>query len=172
MTSAFTVVCSIIAKRTLILEDKKTVCNNYYITDGVYGSFNCSIFEEYTPTPYVISLDESFKKREYQLSTIWGPTCDSTDCILQNALLPEFHIGEWLVFPNMGAYSVCVSTQFNGFRIPQYIKYYLPSYTIDMLKQLRTWSGICQLIEDSGEHCLEEDDSLLETFSFDYITIH
>lgn len=47
-------------------------------------------------------------------STIWGPTCDSTDKITENYWIPELHIGDWLLVDNMGAYSVSLCTDFNG----------------------------------------------------------
>lgn len=37
---------------------------------------------------------------------MWGPTCDSMDCITRTANLPELQIGDWLVFDDMGAYTV------------------------------------------------------------------
>lgn len=48
-------------------------------------------------------------------SVIWGPTCDSTDKVVDNYWIPELHIGDWLLFDNMGAYSVTLFTDFNGF---------------------------------------------------------
>jgi diaminopimelate decarboxylase len=48
-------------------------------------------------------------------TTLWGPTCDSIDKITDVAVLPELDIGDWLVFENMGAYTIAGSCQFNGF---------------------------------------------------------
>lgn len=39
-------------------------------------------------------------------SSVWGPTCDSMDCITRTANLPELQIGDWLLFEDMGAYTV------------------------------------------------------------------
>lgn len=52
------------------------------------------------------------------MSTLWGPTCDSYDVILKDVLLPELTIGDWLVWEDMGAYTLSLSTMFNGFPIP------------------------------------------------------
>ena len=36
--------------------------------------------------------------------------------------LPTAPVGDWLAWPNMGAYTICAASQFNGFRISQ-VKY-------------------------------------------------
>lgn len=48
-------------------------------------------------------------------SVIWGPTCDSIDKIIDNHMIPELHVGDWLLIDNAGAYSISLSTGFNGF---------------------------------------------------------
>ncbi len=53
---------------------------------------------------------------EQFLSSIWGPTCDSIDCIGRDVLLPEMNVGDWLVYEDMGAYTMCAASNFNGFR--------------------------------------------------------
>jgi ornithine decarboxylase len=55
---------------------------------------------------------------EKYLSIIWGPTADSHDVILQNVMLPELHVGDWLVWKDMGAYTLALSNTFNGLPIP------------------------------------------------------
>lgn len=47
-------------------------------------------------------------------STIWGPTCDSADKIMENFWIPALHTGDWLLIYKMGAYSVSLCTDFNG----------------------------------------------------------
>ena len=37
--------------------------------------------------------------------SVWGPTCDSMDCITRDGLLPKLDVGDWLYFDNMGAYT-------------------------------------------------------------------
>jgi hypothetical protein len=50
-------------------------------------------------------------------TTLWGPTCDSMDKISDAVAMPELQPGDWLVFENMGAYTVAGSCRFNGFPI-------------------------------------------------------
>jgi len=52
-------------------------------------------------------------------SSIWGPTCDGLDCIKKQCLLPELNTGEWLAFRNMGAYTMCAASDFNGMPKPR-----------------------------------------------------
>ena len=48
--------------------------------------------------------------------SIWGPTCDSMDCINKHCELPELAIGDWMYFENMGAYTHAAASEFNGFK--------------------------------------------------------
>ena len=93
----------------------------YYINDGTYGSFNCIYFDHVQPTPRVLSLDGEFTygvdsaAPEFPCS-IWGPTCDSMDCITKNGRMPEMKVGDWMYFEDMGAYTTAAGSEFNGFR--------------------------------------------------------
>jgi ornithine decarboxylase len=49
-------------------------------------------------------------------SSLWGPTCDSIDCVLAKVKLPAaLEVGDWLGFRKMGAYTICAASSFNGF---------------------------------------------------------
>jgi len=85
----------------------------YYINDGVYQSFNCIFFDHAAPKPLVFTPGN---RTELSKCTIFGPTCDSMDCIAKDILLPELNVGEWLYFKNMGAYTVAAASPFNGFK--------------------------------------------------------
>lgn len=61
----------------------------YYVNDGVYGSFNCLVFDHATVHPEVLGMkDQEAVKFP---SSIWGPTCDSLDCITKSVLLPKVY---------------------------------------------------------------------------------
>lgn len=112
VASAFVFCAMVIAKK--VERDAVTgkECYSYYINDGVYGAFNNVIFDHQTPTPVTIgAMDE----QPTHLTTLWGPTCDSIDCIRKNFMFPELEIGEWISFKNMGAYTQVASSNFNGF---------------------------------------------------------
>jgi ornithine decarboxylase len=48
--------------------------------------------------------------------SIWGPTCDGIDRIAESIRFDhELDVGDWLYFEEMGAYTKCSATRFNGF---------------------------------------------------------
>ncbi|KAI5983677.1 alanine racemase/group IV decarboxylase, partial [Pisolithus marmoratus] len=53
--------------------------------------------------------------------SVWGPTCDSIDCVCRRVELPALHVGDWLGFNNMGAYTICAASRFNGFQLSEVI---------------------------------------------------
>eukprot|EP00004_Rigifila_ramosa_P012265 TRINITY_DN2646_c0_g1_i1.p1 TRINITY_DN2646_c0_g1~~TRINITY_DN2646_c0_g1_i1.p1 ORF type:complete len:451 (+),score=124.54 TRINITY_DN2646_c0_g1_i1:335-1687(+) len=85
----------------------------YYVSDGVYGSFSCMIFDNAVVTPKPLMVRDS--KAAARTCTVFGPTCDGIDFIAKQTVLPELHIGDWLCFENMGAYTLAEATAFNGF---------------------------------------------------------
>lgn len=97
----------------------------YYINDGCYGAFNCIIFDHQVVQPYVLYMAGTTDgESEEQLSkcSVWGPTCDSIDCVCPMAELPSaLRVGDWLGFGNMGAYTICAASQFNGFEVSKVV---------------------------------------------------
>jgi len=104
-SAAYTLVANIIGKRDRM----------YYINDGVYGSFNCLLYDH--AEVEMLSLDHS-DQPVYSGSSVWGPTCDGLDCVLESVELPDLNIGDWVVFPNMGAYTLAAGSTFNGMPRP------------------------------------------------------
>jgi ornithine decarboxylase len=92
----------------------------YYVNDGVYGSFNCILFDHATVKPKILRKNGEYFPNAKEMPmfpcSIWGPTCDSMDCIGKEFLLPELNVGDWLVFEDMGAYTKAAASEFNGFR--------------------------------------------------------
>jgi ornithine decarboxylase len=48
------------------------------------------------------------------LSTVFGPTCNPGDVIYKDCPMPHLRRGDWLQFPNVGAYSIAGASTFNG----------------------------------------------------------
>jgi len=95
----------------------------YYINDGLYGSFNCVLYDHASITPEILKsrkLANSGSEEKQMLfpSTVFGQTCDGFDCIIKSVELPRLEVGDWLVFRNMGAYTVAAASSFNGFSKP------------------------------------------------------
>ncbi|KAG6917850.1 hypothetical protein DXG01_000755 [Tephrocybe rancida] len=133
VSKAFKLAANIIARRaplttplqTDIVEPSDQPGVMYYINDGVYGAFNCILFDHQIIHPYVLSLKGSFHvpaSEPLGLSSVWGPTCDSIDCVSPKTTLPSaLQVGDWLGFDNMGAYTVCAASQFNGFELSKVV---------------------------------------------------
>ncbi|MGH0167473.1 UNVERIFIED_CONTAM: hypothetical protein FKN15_052914, partial [Acipenser sinensis] len=122
VASAFTLAVNIIGKKCLPWnkdtfrgeECAKSV--KYYINDGGFGSF-ADIFHCHF-TQKAVPYKQSVGQPLYS-SSVWGPTCTADDLISNQTQLPELQVGDWLIFENMGAYTVSLGTHFNGFSIPR-----------------------------------------------------
>ena len=100
---------------------------DYWITDGLYGSMNSVMYDHATlSTRPLVSqagdqgslaaelFSEGYAAQELFKSTVFGPTCDGLDTVLSDYSLPKLRNGDWLVFPNMGAYTLSGASNFNG----------------------------------------------------------
>jgi len=127
--SAFTLCVNIIAKRVIprdANDDPEEFSSSadlepkfmYYVNDGVYGSFNCLLFDHAEVEACLVDPEEYEGEMRFS-SSVWGPTCDGLDCILKDCQLPELESGDWLVFRDMGAYTMCAASNFNGMPKPR-----------------------------------------------------
>ena len=109
------------------------VSYDYWVTDGLYGSMNCLLYDHATiaPRPLILSgsrgeysttakalgnegADQDESIGELRSSTVFGPTCDGLDTIVRDFPLPTLRVGDWLTWPRMGAYTLCGASKFNG----------------------------------------------------------
>jgi len=116
-----------------------------YMNDGVYGNFSSIIFDHQHPVPRVLRtqlradgyryaskpasvVDSGYTSAEDEahdyvrankqpiVYSLWGPTCDGIDCISAHWQSRDLlDVGDWLYFDDMGAYTKCSATRFNGF---------------------------------------------------------
>ncbi len=91
----------------------------YHINDGLYGSFNCVIYDHAALLePVVIGPKRDAAKRR---CVMFGPTCDGFDRVLEDSdALPDLDEGDLIMWPHMGAYTSAAATNFNGFPSPKY----------------------------------------------------
>jgi len=95
--------------------------HRYYLNDGLYGSFNCLLYDHASlPEPTILRESAVLPANELGSEvpcTVFGPTCDGFDVVAQAGTLklPALRPGDRLLFPNMGAYTTAASTSFNGF---------------------------------------------------------
>lgn len=115
VTSAFTLVTFVHGRRKCINKETNEISYFYYINDGVYGSFMGVVSDHVNATPQLLDQRPGplFK------CTIWGPSCCGLDRVPTDCSLPVLDVGDWLVFENMGDYTVSMAGTFNGFPIPE-----------------------------------------------------
>lgn len=87
----------------------------YYVDDGVYGAFSGKLFDK---CDYRLVSNRSGSLEE---CVVAGPTCDSIDIVAHNQMLPKLAVGDLLLAPGMGAYTIASATSFNGFAPPRTI---------------------------------------------------
>ena len=115
VSTAYTLACNVIARRDL--EDPANREKKYmlYLNDGVYGNFSSIIFDHQHPVPQILTAKDHLGHRPTTYS-LWGPTCDGIDRITESSVFHRLlDVGDWLYFENMGAYTKCSATRFNGF---------------------------------------------------------
>jgi ornithine decarboxylase len=101
-------------KKDPVTGEKKII---YYINDGVYSSFfnipmDHFVINEKNTFPFNERHEKKFK------SKIFGPTCDSIDMVVDDIMMPDLEVGEYIIHTDMGAYTLAVNTGnevFNGF---------------------------------------------------------
>lgn len=159
VASAFTLVVNVTAKRMVARDcqtfkvpqseglvansEAPTKCDEpgymYYVNDGVYGSFNCLLYDHATVFPQLLEKRDAEEPRFS--SSIWGPSCDGLDRIIENTLLPVLDVGEWIVFSDMGAYTISAGSEFNGFKKPHCFYVCRESMKSELLKAPPVKSG-------------------------------
>ena len=89
-----------------------------YIDDGLFGGYSNVLTDHVVPEIIPIGIPAG---RERVAQTIAGPTCDSSDVVVQGIELPRLVVGDILVSPMMGAYTLVTATGFNGIPITRVI---------------------------------------------------
>ncbi|XP_066531105.1 antizyme inhibitor 1b isoform X2 [Hoplias malabaricus] len=111
VSSSFTLAVNVIGKKVLasdLLDESKELKPNdgseflYYLNDGVYGSFVGKLLGNTIPSPTVHKMSLAAGEPMFS-SSLWGPSCDALDQVVEHCLLPELAVGDWLIFNNMGA---------------------------------------------------------------------
>ncbi|KAM3961394.1 ornithine decarboxylase 1 isoform 1-T2 [Aphomia sociella] len=116
--AAYTLATMIHAKREVPSKDNANEDEThtmYFVNDGVYGSFNCVLYDhqQVVAEPLIPSTQAA------RPCSVWGPSCDGLDCVLASTVLPPQPVGAWLVWRDMGAYTLPVASPFNGFPVPR-----------------------------------------------------
>lgn len=89
----------------------------YVLDESIYGQFTCIPFDH--ATPHWIHVADDKKESNTDTGIVFGRTCDSIDLIAYSENMPVMEEGDWLVFPEMGAYTTSSASEFNGFPKPR-----------------------------------------------------
>jgi len=89
----------------------------YTLDESLYGQFSCIPFDQAQPKWIRVRLPGQERRSDLP-GILYGRTCDSVDTIAKSPAMEELMEGDWLWFPNMGAYTTVTSTEFNGFPKP------------------------------------------------------
>jgi ornithine decarboxylase len=90
----------------------------YTLDESLYGQFSCIPYDHAQPKWIRVRGPNDKAKRKSLPGILYGRTCDSVDLIAASESTEELFEGDWLWFPNMGAYTTVTSTEFNGFPKP------------------------------------------------------
>jgi len=89
----------------------------YTVDESLYGQFSCIPYD-YAKPKWIRVREPGLAPRKRVPGVLYGRTCDSLDMIAAAEDAEELLEGDWLWFPNMGAYTSVTSTEFNGFPRP------------------------------------------------------
>ncbi|XP_072740992.1 antizyme inhibitor 2 isoform X2 [Ciconia boyciana] len=125
VTSAFTFAASITAMEEVPVEQpgsdeeesgsKKSLV--YHLSDGIYGTFSCLLFDSPCPRPQLHK--KPCPDHPSHRSSLRGPPGQAEDRIADSLELPELQVGDWLIFKDMGAYTIATSSPLGGCPQPQ-----------------------------------------------------
>ena len=116
VSDAYTLACNVIARRDIMDSFTQKPSYMLYLNDGVYGNFSSIIFDHQHPVPKILATQNGHDDGRAVEYSIWGPTCDGIDRITEKSIFRcLLDIGDWLYFEEMGAYTKCSATRFNGF---------------------------------------------------------
>ena len=104
--------CFTLATRVKAIREDGSV----FLNDGIYGAL--SELRDIGPTDRiaVVSSEGVDRVAAKEPRTVFGPTCDSLDCLPEPVALPgDIAEGDYVLFAGMGAYSLAIATAFNGY---------------------------------------------------------
>ena len=111
-----TLVMSVIGKKRI--QEKGETRFSYFLNDGVYGGFGSIHYDKLIPNLRVMKQGALVK------STFYGPTCDSMDVLVEDYFFPELYLGDCVYHENFGAYTAVSATEFNGYRVDDFLYCY------------------------------------------------
>ncbi|GFS63882.1 ornithine decarboxylase, partial [Trichonephila inaurata madagascariensis] len=156
VASAFSLVTSIIGKKSIAHNGDNGIQREYYLNDGFYGSFPY-FYKDYDVKHIPLLTSSEIKKIPKYKSKVWGQTCCCEDVILEECLLPDMEEGQLILWKNMGAYIRGVTSNFTLVPYPanRYIFIQNPRLKLDCIPNLTEVSDyiaeVANLIEQTED---------------------
>lgn len=89
-----------------------------YLNDGIYGGLTDQRDMGLTARVRVLRPDGKPRHGRCRPRIVFGPTCDSLDRLPDGLMLPEdMQPDDYLLWDGMGAYSIAMTTGFNGYGV-------------------------------------------------------
>ena len=93
-----------------------------YLNDGIYGGLSEAPVMNRIPGDYALIRHNCRQPDTLCNWRVFGPTCDSLDCLPHELTLPaNVREGDYVLFQGLGAYSAVTGTPFNGYGSAQTI---------------------------------------------------
>lgn len=114
IAASSTVMVAEVISRT-VRGGKVWLCLDAGIYNALYEAMIHQGSTQYAVHPFVVQSDSKTMH-----ATLAGPTGDSLDIIARDVELPDYiDVGDRLIFENAGAYTITMSSPFNGFPQPE-----------------------------------------------------
>jgi ornithine decarboxylase len=109
--------CASLCAEVISVSQSDDGTRRYYLNDGLYGSFNCLLYDHATVSkgPFLVGGDSA--ARPLVDGAFFGPTCDGFDALFERRMA-ELRVGDVLLFPEFGAYTSAAASGFNGMPAP------------------------------------------------------
>ena len=93
-----------------------------FLNDGIYGGLMDLRDMGLPHRLRVVSPSGVSRQGAAQARQVFGPTCDSLDQLPDGLPLPkDCEVGDFLLFEGLGAYSLAMSTRFNGYGLSELV---------------------------------------------------
>jgi ornithine decarboxylase len=100
----------------------RTNGQSVFLNDGIYGGLVDLRDMGLTGRVRVVCSNGQARTGVRKPRTVFGPTCDSLDRLPGELGLPEdTQVGDYVLFDGLGAYSVAMSTEFNGYGLKEIV---------------------------------------------------
>jgi hypothetical protein len=105
---------------------------DYWLSDSTYGSFRILVAVDGLEPAYTVLRSPLLPPPGPGLDApahcrLWGDSTEDGDCVHRLGVLPRLRDGDWLAFPNAGAYTICSASNYGAGRAAEPTKLFVVS---------------------------------------------